>query len=297
MTVVRKALYHSSSPRCTLHHEWIGSKPEQQQQQQQDSTIVFLHGLLGNGKNLKTMAKKVVAAKNASGVLVDLRGHGQSPSPSGPHTFDACVNDVHTTLPSSIVPSCVMGHSWGGRIALQYVHSLLENANDSNRRLPELWLLDTVPGQAHESVEQVLEAVQRIQDLSNKAKVAHQLEQEYGLQRGVAQWLAASLQPNGDSFKWGFDVEVATSVLPEFQRQDFIGMVRNVVKEGGRVHLVRGGANPAWNESSSTLVSQLHELEQNHKHEFQVHTLPKAGHWVHVDDLPGLLELVVDPSE
>jgi hypothetical protein len=42
----------------------------------------------------------------------------------------------------------------------------------------------------------------------------------------------------------------------------------NVVKEGGRVHLVRGGANPAWNQSSSTLVSQLHELEQNYKHEF-----------------------------
>jgi hypothetical protein len=76
--------------------------------------------------------------------------------------------------------------------------------------------------------------------------VAHQLDQEHGLQRGTAQWLAASLQRNhgNDTFQWGFDVEVATSVLPEFQRQDFIGMVRNVVKEGGRVHLVRGGANP-----------------------------------------------------
>jgi pimeloyl-ACP methyl ester carboxylesterase len=102
---------------------------------------------------------------------------------------------------------------------------------------------------------------------------------------------------NGDTFKWGFGAEVAARVLPEFQCQDFIGMVRNVVKEGGRVHLVRGSAKPAWNESSSTSVSQLHELEQNYQHEFQVHTLPKAGHWFHEDDLPELLELVFAPSK
>jgi pimeloyl-ACP methyl ester carboxylesterase len=296
-TVIRKALYHSSSPRYTLHHEWIGSNSSSSG----GDSIVFLHGLFGNGKNLKTLAKKVVAVKETSGVLVDLRGHGRSLSQSGPHTFDACVRDVHTTLlPSSIRPcSTIMGHSWGGRIALQYVHFLLENNNNNtNAVLPELWLLDTVPGKAHDSVEQVLEAVQRIKDLSiDKQTVALQLENEHGLERGIAQWLAASIKKDGNCYTWGFDVEVVKNILPEFKHQDVIGMMETIVKEGGgRVHLVRGGANTAWDESPSTL-SQLHELEQHHKHAFQVHILPKAGHWVHVDDLPGLLELVVMTSK
>jgi len=83
-------------------------------------------------------------------------------------------------------------------------------------------------------VEQVLEAVQRIQDLSDRFKVTRELEQEHGLHRGIAQWLAASLQTNGDTFKWGFGAEVAARVLPEFQCQDFIGMVRKC-REGRRL--------------------------------------------------------------
>ena len=51
----------------------------------------------------------------------------------------------------------------------------------------------------------------------------------------------------------------------------------NLVKEGGCVHLVQGGANPAWNESSSIVLSQWHELEQNYKHEFQVHMYLAKG--------------------
>jgi hypothetical protein len=250
-------LFHSSSPQYTLHHEWIGNSSSA-------DSIVFLHGLLGNGKNLKTLAKNVIASRQERGVLLDLRGHGRSPSQQAPHTFDACVQDVHNTLPS--VPSLVMGHSWGGRIALQYVHSLLLDENET--ALPELWLLDTVPGQAHDSVNQVLEAVQRIKDLSDKQTVALQLE-EYGLDRGVAQWLAASLSKNSNGgFRWGFDVEVVRNVLPEFQHQDFIGMVGEITREGGRVHLVKGGANAAWDESPS-ILSQLHELEQAHRHHFR----------------------------
>lgn len=290
-TTVAARLFHCSSPQYTLHHEWIGNSSSSSSA----DSIVFLHGLLGNGKNLKTLAKKVVQVRQKSGVLLDLRGHGHSPSQQAPHTFEACVQDVHNTLsPSVVVPSLVMGHSWGGRIALQYIHSLLGENNETQQQLPELWLLDTVPGQAHDSVNQVLEAVQRIKNLDDKQKVALQLE-EYGLERGVAQWLAASLQKSSSDdggYQWGFDVNVVRNILPEFQHQDFIGMVGDIVKEGGCVHLVKGGANAAWDESSPSILSQLHELEQAYRHHFQVHTLPKAGHWVHVDDLPGLLELV-----
>lgn len=114
--------FHSSRVVSVLHHEWITSdhgktKTEatsdedshqlsQEQQlnnnnnqnnkKKQDETIVFLHGIFGSGKNLKTLAKRVVQVANekeqssnqthneesssstSSGILMDLRGHGKS---------------------------------------------------------------------------------------------------------------------------------------------------------------------------------------------------------------------------
>lgn len=293
------ALFHSSSVLSVLHHEWIGGGDASNDNSNDNDTIVFLHGLLGNGKNLKTLAKKVVATHNdgnnnkTSGVLMDLRGHGRSTlnNFTGPHTFDSCVDDVHTTLSNNPIPSLVMGHSWGGRIALQYVHSLL------NEPLPSLWLLDTVPGQAHDSVLKVLHAVQRI-DFVNKTRsdVAQQLV-DHGLELAIAQWLASTLQQDKETklFKWGFDVNVVTEILPEFQHQDFVGMLQDILVEGGNVHLVKGGLNTAW-EESPRISTQLNELQENHPWQFEQHTLPKAGHWVHVDDLPGLLNIVQEKA-
>lgn len=270
-----------------------------------NTTLLFLHGLLGNGKNLKTMAKKVVETHNdnndtsTSGLLMDLRGHGRSNHgkySSNEHNFHSCVNDIHTTLKENPIetPALVMGHSWGGRLALQYVHSLLK---DDQAHLPSLWLLDTVPGQAHDSVWQVLDAVQRI-DFVNKTRkdVAKELE-EYGLDRAVAQWLASTLQQDKETkmFQFGFDVEVVRDIMPEFENQDFVGMLQDILVEGGNVHLVKGGLNTAW-EDSPRILSQLNELQETHPYQFEQHLLPKAGHWVHVDDLPGLLSIVQEKS-
>ena len=286
----QRALLHSSGPQYSLHHEWIGDSSSNS-----GGNALFLHGLLGNGKNIRALAKNVVQKKNTgSGLLLDLRGHGRSPSLEGPHTFDACVQDVHRTLDShNAQPSLVMGHSWGGRIALQYVHSLLEDREDE---LPALWLLDTVPGQAHDSVQEVLGAVFAMEEdgLTDRKSVATRLVQEHGLDTSIAQWLAASLK-RGDSkdlLKWGFDVDVVKDVLPQFENQNFHGMVRDILEEGGKVHLVRGGRNGAWEEKPE-ILEEVEDLKSyGSSDSFQLHTLENAGHWVHVDDLPGLLELV-----
>jgi len=305
----RAALFHSSHVLSVLHHEWVGGDASKNSScnNKDNDTIVFLHGLLGNGKNLKTLAKKVVATHNSSknttttrGVLMDLRGHGRSTHSNfeGPHTFDSCVNDVQTTLSDNAqFPSLVMGHSWGGRIALQYTHRLLMDGSIPNDSVPSLWLLDTVPGQAHNSVLQVLDAVQRINFVNkSRSDVAHELI-DSGLDGPIAQWLASTLQQDKETklLKWGFDVNVVREIMPEFQNQDFIGMLKDILTEGGNVHLVKGGLNNAWEESPRILM-QLNELQDDHPYQFEQHTLPKAGHWVHVDDLPGLLNIVQEKS-
>jgi len=49
-----------------------GARPE--------SAIAFMHGILGRGINLRTIAKRFVEARPGwTAWLVDLRGHGRSP--------------------------------------------------------------------------------------------------------------------------------------------------------------------------------------------------------------------------
>lgn len=96
----------SCSSCCLLHHEWIvpdsssssssatrsstvitGDVKEPIRTTPSSSSrrpvVVFLHGLLGNCKNLRTLAKRLVQETGITALLMDLRGHGQSR-----HCFD-----------------------------------------------------------------------------------------------------------------------------------------------------------------------------------------------------------------
>ena len=89
--------------------------------------------------------------------------------------------------------------------------------------------------------------------------------------------------------EFGFDLTVVNDLLADFHSQDFLGMLNDVVNSGVRVDLVRGGKNAGWTEAT---LGALRDLEIQSGEHFGFHTLSDAGHWVHVDDLPGLLQIM-----
>ena len=158
-------------------------------------------------------------------------------------------------------------------------------------KIQNLWLLDTVPGQAHSGVQHVLNTIRSLQSMSNLTNDRKELVQlltssEYQLSMATAQWLASSWKPsqidgNGD---FGFDMEVVDGIWKDFATQDFYGLLHDAVDNGINVNVVRGGKNPAW---SVDILRELQGIDGVH-----VHVLPKAGHWVHVDDLNGLVDII-----
>lgn len=79
-------------------------------------SYVFLHGLLGQGKNWATIAK---ALSPASSLLVDLPDHGRSPW-SDEVSYEgmaAAVIDLLRGLDLD-VPVTLVGHSMGGKVAM-----------------------------------------------------------------------------------------------------------------------------------------------------------------------------------
>jgi lipase len=84
-------------------------------------TILALHGLTGHGRRWEPLA--VEHLPQARVLAPDLRGHGRSPS-APPWSFEAHVADLRALLNAeSAAPALVVGHSFGGAVALHLTHA------------------------------------------------------------------------------------------------------------------------------------------------------------------------------
>ena len=79
--------------------------------------ILMLHGLASNARIWDLLAP--ILAKNFSVIAVDQRGHGKSDKPDTGYDFDTVTNDVVGFINAlKLKNPIVVGHSWGGSVAL-----------------------------------------------------------------------------------------------------------------------------------------------------------------------------------
>ena len=98
--------------------------------------MIFLHGILGTGRNWKTPAKRIVASHpHWQALLVDHRGHGASEEGGEPHDLESCAEDLNQLLHGlSLRPDVVCGHSFGGKVALAFKKASLEKGEGGGMR-------------------------------------------------------------------------------------------------------------------------------------------------------------------
>jgi pimeloyl-ACP methyl ester carboxylesterase len=324
----------SSLATAPLHTEWIAaaasvpttssptSSGSGEGEEESPGDYVFLHGLLGQQKNLRSLANGVVALRRrrsgGGGLMVDLTGHGKSPRGTAKTTLQDVARDLQVVLQQRQVGNggdnsnsnsyVLVGHSLGGRIALRY-------ASDATI-LPRprcVWLLDTVPAIADASVLHVMKVASAVlQQGQNKQPwgsiraLTVALVEQHHLPMATAQWLAMQYSVRNQRF--AFDAVTAAALIGDMKSNsnNFYDQVRATIQQGIPVRLVRGGANPAWNDTDAnddsssndskiaTTEERLRDLTAESANLFTQHVLPEAGHWVHVDDLPGLLQLFRD---
>lgn len=116
-------------------------------------TVSFWHGILGSKKNWKTVAKNFIESNPSfSATTIDHRGHGESiGDKTKPNTVRSCAEDLCELYKSEdyelnigiTPPTILSAHSFGGKVALEYLNICKEH----NNPIPKYtWILDSLPG-------------------------------------------------------------------------------------------------------------------------------------------------------
>ncbi len=239
---------------------------------------VLLHGFLGTGRNLRSLA---MAWSEAEGrrrfLLPDMTGHGGSQPMPPAATLETMARDVLETARARGFTGSLelVGHSLGGRVSL--AASLAEPTE-----VASVTLLDIAPGPVAVGLsesEKVLDVLLQTPEVAESRREMRGALVQRGLREGLADWLVMNLTaaPAG-GVRWRFD----RRALAELHgRVNGVDLWAAVERPGARVRCIRGGRSDYVTEAD---VIRLEAAG------CRVKTLPAAAHYVHADAPKELLE-------
>lgn len=249
--------------------------------------MLFLHGIVGSGANWRTVARRLIGAHPSWGAtLVDLRMHGASQSFVGPHTVSAAASDL-----SGIAANGIVGHSFGGKVALEYART---------HPLEHLFLIDSNPGprpdhHGSEGTVRVLEMLAALPEAfpSRQAFLDHVQAEGHGV--AIAQWLAMNLERSleGEAYRFGLDVGALRELLDDYFARDLWSVLEE--PSATRYTVILGGRSNVFDATDRERLAGIAVRNAN----VTMHVVPHAGHWVHAeapDELHQLLSAALNPT-
>jgi len=260
--------------------------------------MILLHGIFGTGGNLRTFARKLVERQPHWGfVLPDLRAHGGSLGLPPPQTFAEAARDI-VRLEASLGHPVhgIAGHSFGGKVAMARMQ--LEPSS-----IERLVVLDSAPGadpdrMIRDQAGQILQLLERIPRPVRSREAFLDAITAAGHSRPIAEWLAMQVRRSASPaerdasaaeparYELRLDLPAIRMMLEGYFATDLWSVlespprdVRSLVVVGGRSTVVRGAD-----------LARLRELDG--RGSLALRILERAGHWLHADDLDGLVDAV-----
>lgn len=237
--------------------------------------VLLLHGFLGSGRNLTTFAKRLAEREPSLRIVVpDLTGHGASPPlPPGADLATMADDVLATARATSLAPPLIMiGHSMGGRVGLR--------AKQLGGDVAQVVLLDITPSPIWEADTESAAAMRALLHAPEAAptrEIHRAALRETGLRDALVDWLLLNLVNDGGQYRWRFDRAALATLHPRISREDLWAAV------DARVSCIRGGRAP---------YVTAEDVRRFEAAGARVDTIEEAGHFVHVDALPALLDLV-----
>ncbi len=242
---------------------------------------VLLHGFLGSGRNLASLARRLAEAQPGMRlVLPDLTGHGTSPPLPPGGGLEAMAQDVAALIAQLglSAPVRLVGHSLGGRVALATAARIPAS-------IGEVVLLDIAPDAAAGHVlsgglQEVLDTLLAAPDTAPNREAMRDIFLEAGISRPLADWVTMNLAITPQGVQWRID----RAGLAAFNARQFASDLWEAVRGlGPRCLCVRGGRSAFVSDDACERFAALGA---------RVHTLPDAGHFVHVDSQAALIQVL-----
>lgn len=234
---------------------------------------VFLHGLMGFGRNWLGVVQKMSAQDEI--LMPDLRGHGKSfQAPLGQYGLDDYVADLNFLVEklqwSSFI---VVGHSMGGRIALHWAHKnperfeglVLEDIGPDPKPDPtgffkRLFQEIPTPFSSLQEAKRFL-----LEDFANNPDF-----QDAG-GRSLALFLLTNIHESPQGWTWRFQPEAMLETLEKGRRPSQWSLWETLTCPA---LVIRGSL-------SQVLSREVFEKMLQTCRKCQGVEIPRSGHWVH----------------
>jgi pimeloyl-ACP methyl ester carboxylesterase len=209
-------------------------------------------------------------------VLPDLTGHGASPPLPPQANLDTLAHDVLTLADSLRLPRPLklVGHSLGGRVALAARLARPEVVG-------EVVLLDIAPspmGGLVGELQRVLELLLKAPATTESREAMREFFIAGGVSGPLTDWLLMNLLHEGGYYRWRIDREALGALHRRITGTD---LWASLAVPGARTRCIRGGASPYVSDADAARMQAAG---------CPVETLAGAGHFVHVDAQPALLQ-------
>ncbi len=243
--------------------------------------LIVLHGLFGLSDNWQTFAKTFVISNTTppttgSVYLVDLRNHGQSPHSSA-FNYKEMADDVIELIRSeNLDDATILGHSLGGKVAMTV-------ALQNQQLVSKLIVVDIAPKYYpphHTDVLMALNAV-NLNEIKTRGE-AEKILLGYISDMGTVQFLLKNLYWKNEKLAWRFNLESISANINNVGEEitSSIPFVKPTL-------FIRGEKS---RYISNEDIPQIEKIFPNSK----TQTILDAGHWVHADNLNGMLEVCRD---
>lgn len=235
--------------------------------------VLLLHGLFGSYENLGVIARQL---GNYQRISMDVRNHGRSPW-SQDMNLALMANDVAETLAHhNIEQVMVIGHSMGGKIAMQLALSRPE-------LVTKLILADISPVQnkpRHQAIFQALQAVSNAKVESRQQ--ADALMAQYLPEASVRAFLLKSLAKTDDEFGWRFNLAMLSEHYDEILKPpSALGPYT-----GPTLFIKGGDSDYLLPEHQSTIQALFPNAKAK--------VIQGTGHWLHAEKPAAFGKLVLD---
>ena len=249
----------------------------------------MLHGIYGRGRNWLAVARMLVERRpDWSCWLADMRHHGDAHPGPDAGSLDALASDIEAWGDAEgVSPDAVLGHSFGGKVALAY-------AGRQAARALQTWVIDSTPEAKAPSGSawDMLGIVRQLPQLFASRQEAIAGIEAGGFSTEVAQWMSTNLVRDSDAFRWRLDFDVMEHLLHAFF-QTPLWQVLDPGAAGHDIHVLKASRS---NVISADAVARLTSLQaQDDPSRARVHLHQRdGGHWIHAESPGTVVDLLAE---